>query len=61
METMNPRLIFELTPLGLKSIEIHYTSDKEEELGQRLYKRIRPALKIAEALLKEGATNDQPK
>jgi hypothetical protein len=48
---MEPTIVLQITPRGLVSVQIHSTTDREETAGLKLYERIKPAIRVAEALL----------
>ena len=48
---MEPVVLLRITPQGLVSVQIHSETEREEKVGLKLYARIKPALRLAEALL----------
>jgi hypothetical protein len=42
------------------SVQIHSVTETEERAGLKLYERLKPAIKIAEALLLDPPTPEQP-
>lgn len=56
---MEPTIVLQITPRGLVSVQIHSVSEREERAGLKLYERIKPAIKVAEALLLDPPTPEQ--
>lgn len=56
---MEPELLIRVTASGICSVEIHSSSEQEEQIALSLYDRLKPGIRVFRALLLDCPSIDK--